>query len=371
MSVNVMDMREFGAGITQLIGRRDMSREQARAMFVEVLMNRQPDLQQGAFLSALTAKGETVQEIAGSWEAIYDLDTVKAVPDVPGNTVENSGTGMDTFKTFNISTAASIIAAAAGVTMARHGARAITSACGTIDVLEELGVDVECDVETVKKSIESAGIGVFNGMSPKVHPQALGRILSQIAFGTTLNIAASLANPAAPQYAVRGVYDKELVEPVAQVMKEIGFKRALVVFGSDGGGTKGMDEASTIGETYVAELKVNGEIVRYSFTPEEFGIVRPDKEELGPMRDRKKEALRLLSILSGKGSAACTDIVCLNAGLILYLMKRADSIREGFRQAKDIVLSAKGIDKLREWVRLQNADPAAGSAKLNALMASV
>lgn len=371
MSVNTMDMREFGAGITRLIGKQNMSREIAKAMFVQVLMNQQPDLQQGAFLSALTAKGETAEEIAGSWEAIYELDTVKAVPDVPGETVENSGTGMDTFKTFNISTAASIIAAAAGVTMARHGARAITSACGTIDVLEELGVDVECEPETVKESIEKAGIGVFNGMSPKVHPQALGRILSQIAFGTTLNIAASLANPAAPRYAVRGVYDKALVEPVAEVMKEIGFRRALVIFGSDGSNTKGMDEASTIGETYVAELKESGGIVKYTLTPEEFGIARPDKSELSPTQDRRAEALRLLSILSGKGSAACTDIVCLNAGLILYLMNKSSSIKEGFMQAREIVNSAKAIGKLREWVKVQNTDPAAGISKLDSLLAMI
>jgi len=371
MGVNTMDMREFGAGITRLISKQSMSREKAKAMFVQVLMNQQPDLQQGAFLSALTAKGETAEEIAGSWEAIYELDTVKAVPDVPGGTVENSGTGMDTVKTFNISTAASIIAAAAGITMARHGARAITSACGTIDVLEELGVDVECEVEIVKDSIEKTGIGVFNGMSTKVHPQALGRILSQIAFGTTLNIAASLANPAAPRYAVRGVYDKALVEPVAQVMKEIGFKRALVIFGSDGSGTKGMDEASTIGETYVAELKENGDIIKYTLTPEEFGINRPDKKELSPMQDRKAEALRFLSILSGKGTTACTDIVCLNAGLILYLMDQAHSIKEGFHQAKEIVMSAKGIDKLLEWVKVQNTNPAAGTDKLNGLLAMV
>jgi anthranilate phosphoribosyltransferase len=309
MSVNAMDMRDFGAVITQLISKQGLSREKAKAMFVQVLMNQQPDLQQGAFLSALTAKGETAEEIAGSWEAIYELDTIKAVPNVSCGMVENSGTGMDKVKTFNISTGAAIIAAAAGITLAKHGARAITSACGTIDVLEELGVDVECDAEIVKTSIENIGIGIFNGMSPKVHPQALGRILSQIAFGSTLNIAASLANPAAPQYAVRGVYDKGLVEPVAKVMKEIGFRRALVIFGADGNGDSGMDEASTIGETFIAELKEDGQIIKYTLTPEELGIPRPDQRELSPSQDRKVEALRLLSILSGKYKLFLINII--------------------------------------------------------------
>lgn len=369
MSVMPMDMREFGAGITQLISKKDLSRDKAKLMFTQVLMNQQPDLQQGAFLSALTAKGETAEEIAGSWEAIYELDTVKVVPNVSCGLVENSGTGMDTFKTFNISTAAAIIAAAAGVTMAKHGSRAITSSCGTVDVLEELGIDMECAPDVVKTSIEKVGIGIFNGMSANVHPQALGRILSQIAFGTTLNIAASLANPAAPQYAVRGVYDREMILPVAEVMKEIGFKRALVIFGSDGNSAKGMDEASTIGETYLAELKADGEIVAYSFTPEEFGIQRPDKEALSPSGDRHKEALRLLAIVSGNGSQACTDIVCLNAGLILYLMDKARTMKEGYQMAGEIVASGRAITKLKEWVAVQNTDPQAGLAKLNYLLA--
>ncbi|MCR6545722.1 anthranilate phosphoribosyltransferase [Dehalobacterium formicoaceticum] len=371
MSVMHMDMREFGAGIAQLINKENLSRSKAKDMFVQVLMNQQPDLQQGAFLSALTAKGETAEEIAGSWEAIYELDTVKVNPDISGDLVENSGTGMDSMKTFNISTAAAIIAAAGGVTMAKHGSRAITSSCGTIDLLEELGIEMECEADLVKNSIEKAGIGIFNGMSSKVHPQALGRILSQIAFGTTLNIAASLANPAAPKYAVRGVYDRELVLPVAEVMKEIGFKRAIVLFGMDGTGPKGMDEASTIGETYIAELKENGEIIQYTLTPEEFGISRPDKKELSPYGNRRDEALRLLSILSGKGTQACTDIVCLNAGLILYIFNKTQSIKDGFYLAGEIIRTNRGIDKLQEWVEAQNADPSQGLKKLNSLLETV
>jgi anthranilate phosphoribosyltransferase len=255
--------------------------------------------------------------------------------------------------------------------MARHGARAITSACGTVDVLEELGIDLECEADIVKNSIEKTGIGIFNGMSPKIHPLALGRILSQIAFGTTLNIAASLANPAAPQYAVRGVYDKELVLPVAQVMKEIGFKRALVIFGTDRDSSRGMDEASTIGKTYVAELLETGEIVEYTITPEDFVIKRPDPSELSPSPDRRAEALRLLSILSGQGTEACTDIVCLNAGLILYLMNKADSIKEGLKLSREIVQNGQGINKLKEWVEVQNAKPILGLAKLDHLLAQV
>jgi anthranilate phosphoribosyltransferase len=158
-------LKYFGSKVDALIKGHDLTRAEAKDLFREVLLNQQPDLQQGAFLAAMTAKGATPEELAGSWEAIYDIDTVKVCPDVPGPLVDNCGTGMDTIKTFNISTAASVVAAADGIYMAKHGARAITSKCGTVDVVEALGVDVECDVSVVKRSIESAGIGMFNGMS--------------------------------------------------------------------------------------------------------------------------------------------------------------------------------------------------------------
>ena len=201
--------RAFGAIITRLIQNDNLTRTEARDAFTTVLNNQTTDMQQGAFLAALTAKGETRQEVAGAWEAIYDLDTTKVHIDDNLKLAENSGTGMDTFKTFNISTAASIIAASGGIRMARHGARAITTVCGTVDVAEALGVDIECDADVVAESIEKVGIGLFNGMSPRTHPKALGRILSKTFFGTTLNIAASLANPVLPKMGLRGVYAKE------------------------------------------------------------------------------------------------------------------------------------------------------------------
>jgi anthranilate phosphoribosyltransferase len=219
------DLKSFGMGVDALINGQNLPRARARELFTQILLNEQPDLQQGAFLAAITAKGPTPEEIAGIWEAIYEVDTVKVRPEVSGPLVENCGTGMDSIKTFNVSTAAALVAASDGVIIARHGARAITSRCGTVDLLESLGIDMECDAAVVKRSIEKAGIGIFNGMSQKVHPQALFRILSQVRFGTILNIAGSLANPALPTCGVRGVYSSDLVLPVAQVMKEIGYSK--------------------------------------------------------------------------------------------------------------------------------------------------
>jgi len=362
------NMKKFGSVVTKIINKEGLSREEAKEVFTQILANEPTEMQQGAFLAALKAKGETAEEIAGSWEAIYELDTVKVTPATPHPLVENCGTGMDTIKTFNVSTAASIIAAAAGITMAKHGARAITSVCGTVDILEAVGVDVDCDPQVVKTSIEEAGIGIFNGMSPKIHPQALGRILSQIAFGTTLNIAASLANPALPAYGVRGVYAKELVQPVAQVMKEIGYKKAIVVHGLDRDGVYGMDEASTLGTTIVAELKENGEIENYYIRPEELGIKPADRASLAPLNNLHEEAHRFVGLISGHQNGPCTDIICLNAALILYLMDICTGLAEGIDISRQIMASGLAINKLRDWVSTQNTEPEKGLAKLDSLL---
>ncbi|MBE9482966.1 MAG: anthranilate phosphoribosyltransferase [Chloroflexi bacterium] len=364
-------LREFGKKVSEVARGRDLTRQETQEMYHQVLLNEQPDLQQGAFIIVLTAKGETPEEIAGSWDAIFELDTMKVSPLTPEPLVENCGTGMDELKTSNISTAAAIVAAANGIYMAKHGARALTSTCGAVDILEALGVDVECDVDTVKRSIEKAGIGIFNGMSPMVHPQALGRILSQIRFGTILNIAASLANPALPRYGVRGVYSKRLTEPVARVMKEIGYKKALVVHGLNADGTKGMDEISSLGETEIAELHEDGRITNYSVVPEDFSIRRATYEELLPSANIEEEALNFLGVLCAKDHTAKCDIVCLNTAPILYLMGKVKDFKEGINKARETIESGQAIAKLRQWVEEQNTCPEAGLAKLDYLLARV
>lgn len=366
-----MGIKTFGVKIHNLLNGEDLSRKEAKEMFSQVLLNKQPDLQQGAFLSALVAKGETPEEIAGSWEAIYEIDTVKVELDIARPVVENCGTGMDEIKTFNISTAAAVVAAADGIYMAKHGARAITSGCGAVDILEALGVDVECDVKNVKKSIENAGIGIFNGMSSKVHPRALGRILSQIRFGTTLNIAGSLANPCLPKYAVRGVYKKEMVHTAIEVMKEIGYKRAMVVHGLNKDKTKGMDEISSLGETIVAELKENGEISDYTIMPEDLGIKRAGYEDILPVANIDGEALSFLKILTGKAQSPRQDIVCLNTAPILYIMNKVKDLNEGINRAREIIESGRAIEKLRQWVKEQNGNPKDGLCKLDKLLAQI
>ena len=358
------NLRYFGSKVDALIKGQDLTRAEAGDLFRQILNNEQPDLQQGAFLAAITAKGATPQEIAGIWEAIYEIDTVKVHPDVSGPLAENCGTGMDSIKTFNISTAASIVAAADGIRMAKHGARAITSKCGAVDILEALGVDVECDVSLVKRSIEEAGIGIFNGMSGKVHPQALYRILSQIRFGTVLNIAGSLANPALPTYGVRGVYSKEMVLPIAKAMKEIGYKRAIVMHGRSADDARGMDELSTLGPSVVAELTEDGEIRESTILAGDLGVREGVESSILYQADRQEEAISLLRVISGAEQGHRREIVCLNAAPLLYITGRAASLRDGVDKARDIIDSDRPIKKLRAWVKQQNRQPgrAAGEA---------
>lgn len=361
-------LKAFGLKVDALLKGQSMSREEMYDMFRQVMLNEQPDLQQGAFLAALTAKKPTPAELAAAWEAIYEFDTVKVTPEVDSPLVDNCGTGMDTMKTFNISTAASIVAAADGVLLGKHGARAITSKCGVVDILEELGVDVECDVDVVKRSIERCGLGIFNGMSPKVHPTALFRILSQIRFGTVLNMAGSLANPASPKHGVRGVYSRDLVLPVTEAMREIGYKRALVFFGQNRDGSRGMDEMSTLGRTFVSELGEDGEIASYTLEPRQFGISHADEGELLCSFDREEEAVHFLRILGGDELGSRRDIVCLNVAPILFLMGHASSIEEGYRRAQELVESGKALGKLRQFVQAQNAQRDRGEARLERLV---
>ncbi len=361
-------LRYFGSKVDALIKGQSLTRREAFDLFKQILNNEQPDLQQGAFLAAITAKGATAQEIAGIWGAIYEVDTAKFHPDVQGPLVENCGTGMDAIKTFNISTAASIVAAADGISMAKHGARAITSKCGAVDILEALGVDVECDVGLVKRSIERAGIGIFNGMSGKVHPSALYRILSQIRFGTILNIAGSLANPALPVYGVRGVYSRDMVLPIARAMQEIGYKRAFVVHGRSEDDARGMDELSTLGRTHVAELTEDGIISEYSILAEDLGVKRADESSILHQGDITAEAVKLLRVLSGTDRGQRRDIVCLNAAPVLCITDHASDLKEGIGKAEDIIDSGEPIKKLKAWVEAQNSDPALALERLEEML---
>ena len=358
----------FGSKIQRLIEKKNLDRSTTREMFHYVLKGEQPELQQGAFLAALAAKGETPEEIAGAWEAIRELDTIQVEPKVDGPILDNCGTGMDPLKTFNISTTASILAAAEGVVLARHGARSITSKCGTVDVAEALGVDVEAGVEVAKRSVEQCGLGLFNGMSPLVHPKGLFRILSQIRFGTTLNIAGSLASPILPHLGVRGVFSPEMVDRVAEVMREIGYKEAYVFHGFRDDGQPAMDEISNLGPTMFCRLNQRGQLEKFILEPEELGVKRAKAGELAPAGSPDEEAVGLVRLLAGQENGARQDAVCLNTAPMFLLARRVQDFKEGVELARELVFSGKGLAKLEEWVSCQNAESRVGQAKLETVL---
>ena len=234
-------------------------------------------------------------------------------------------------------------------------------------MLESIGIDVECDASIVKRSIENANIGIFNGMSSKIHPCALGRILSQIRFGTILNIAASLANPASPTIGVRGVYNESMILPTLETMKEIGFKKAMVFHGKSSDSRCGMDEISTSGPTFIAEMRLDGSITEYTFDPKTLNIKCDDEKDI-LATERSNESVRFLRLMEGKESSSREDIVCLNAAAILYISDHVADIESGFERAKSIVSSGRAVSKVKEWVSVQNSEPDLGLAKLDALM---
>lgn len=361
---NPESVKQFGWDVQRLINGEGLSRERSYEMFIDVLLNQQPDLQQGAFLAALVAKGETPEEIIGAWQAIDEIDTTHVTISSDQPLVENCGTGMDDIKTFNVSTAAAIIAAACGVRLARHGARGLTSSCGTVDIAEALGVDVECDVQTVAQSVESIGLGLFNGMSPEVHPQALGRILSQIRFGSTLNIAASLANPARPTHALRGVYHPDLIPTVCRVMKQIGYHRALIVHGRGCDNRGGMDELSILGESAITELAPDGTEQTYTLTPEGAGLPRAQQDDITSTGDIESEATCFLQILAGSDHRACQDFACLNAAGVLYVAGHVEDIAAGVPLCQEAIADGSAMAKLREWIGAQQKNLRAGLARL-------
>lgn len=354
------NLQKFGKAIQRLIDKRNLSRKESYEMFRQILLDLQPELHQGAFLAALVSKGETAQEIAGAWQAIVEFDTITA-EDSPGTPlVENCGTGMDALKTFNVSTAAAIVAAAGGVRLARHGARALTSKYGTVDLLEALGINVDADVNAVCGSIRVAGIGIFNGMSPKVHPRSLARILSRIHFGSTLNISASLAGPCRPTHALRGVYSSKLLPKMSEVMKEIGYEKGLIVHGYDATGQKGMDELSNMGPSVICEFDSAGKETTYSITPEDAGLKRSNYCDVAPLGNLGQESVRFMKIISGTGHEPCIDLTCLNSGAIFYLTGKARSIREGVERSRELVFSGSAFEKLAQWVTAQCDDKKSG-----------
>lgn len=328
-------MRKY---IKKLEEGRDLSSEEAEAA-VGIILSTAEDDEIGAFLLALRAKGERPEEIAGFVRGMKKaVNTIK--PRVAFRLVDTCGTGGDGLNTINVSTAAAIVTAAAGVPVAKHGNRAVTSMSGSSDVLEALGIKVDLAPEHVKKTIEEIGIGFM--FAPVFHPamKRVAGIRKKLGVRTVFNILGPLTNPAGAKGQVIGVFDKRFCEPIVCALAELGTEQALVVHGD------GMDEISNTGETYVAELK-NGKVSTYTLTPESLGMLRANPEDIvgGSPKENARDLLRIFKGQKGPKR----DLIVMNAAAALYVSGIVGSIRQAIPIAEDAIDSGKVMVKFNQF----------------------
>jgi anthranilate phosphoribosyltransferase len=336
--------------------RQSLSREEAHAVMTEVLTGQCSDAQIAALLVALHMKGETVEEIVGFAEAIRAAAIplqlhAGAVLDASGTgrdaLVDTCGTGGDTSGTFNISTATAFVVAGAGVRVAKHGNRSVTSKCGSADVMEALGVNIHLPAARIAACLEEVGIAFLFAPamhSAMKHVQAARR---ELHLRTVFNLLGPLTNPARATCQVVGVYSADLVEKLAEALSMLGLHRALVVHGSDG-----LDEITITGVTRIAEVR-EGQVHSYEVTPEEFGLQRAPLDEISG-GDAARNATLIREVLSGKKSAR-RDVVLLNAAAALVAAGRADHLRDAVPLAATAIDSGSAFAKLEALIAFTSA----------------
>jgi anthranilate phosphoribosyltransferase len=325
--------------ITSLISGKSLTMEEAAGVMEEIMSGEVTPAQLGAFLTALRLKGETVDEITGLAKTMR----AKAVPvTVDGPLVDTCGTGGDGAHTFNISTAAAFVAAGAGLKVAKHGNRAMSSQCGSADVLEALGVKIDLNAEQVQKCLNEVGIGFM--FAPMFHPamKYAAAPRREIGIRTVFNIIGPLTNPAGAGAQVLGVADETLVEKLTQVLKSLGCRHVLVVHGEDG-----LDEITITGKTKVCELK-DGNIKSYSVSPDDFGLSTAGLDSLkgGSLEENAGLLRRVLVGISGPQQ----DVVLMNAAAVLLAGDRVETMQQGIDLARKVIDSGWAIDKLEQMV---------------------
>ncbi len=331
--------------LQQIVDGRDLTIEEAEALMGQIF-NEATDAQIGALLIALRMKGESVSEIAGFARKMRS-SAIRINPQVKGTLVDTCGTGGDAANTINISTAAALVTAACGVPVAKHGNYAVSSKCGSANVLSELGVNISPQPTAVAAMIESVGIGFM--LAPIFHPamKRVGPIRKEMGMRTVFNILGPLTNPAGAKAQVMGVYDPRHCEKLAQVLKALGTERAMVVHGC------GMDEITNTGETAVSELK-NGAVKSYKLRPQDldYAVARPEDIAGGTPEEN---ARKLVNVLKGERSMA-RDIIAMNSGAAVYVSGQASTLQEGARVAEAALDSGSALQTLRRMVEM-NGDP--------------
>ncbi len=328
--------------IGQLIEGRDLPYETAAAVMEEMMSGNATQAQISAFLTALCIKGETIDEITACAQVMRDKAT-KFHPAFP--VMDIVGTGGDKVGTFNISTTASFVASAGGIRVAKHGNRSVSSKSGAADVLERLGVVIDLPAEQNMEILEEIGITFL--FAPVYHSSMkyAAPVRREIGIRTIFNILGPLLNPARATMEVMGVFSPDLVEPLAQVLSNLGVESGIVIHGSDG-----LDEATITGETAYCIIQ-NGKLATGAFTPEDFGLQRaPLSAVIGG--NPEENAAITKAILNGEDRGPRRDIVVLNAALALYTGGKCASFREGADLAQKLIDSGKAAEKLRQLAAL-------------------
>jgi anthranilate phosphoribosyltransferase len=330
--------------IKKVVEGENLSKDEAVSVMEEIMSGNATEAQIASFITALRMKGETVEEISGFAKVMRDHAT-RITPKAEELT-DTCGTGGDAPNTFNISTATAFVVAGAGVHVAKHGNRSVSSHCGSADVLEELGVNIELTPEAVEKCIDEVGIGFL--FAPSLHKAmkyAIGP-RRQIGIRTVFNILGPLTNPAFATAQVLGVYSSSLVPVMARVLGNLGIKHALVAHGADD-----MDELSNTGESIVAEFK-NGGVVEYTLSPEQFGLPRCKIDDL--RGGEKSECAKILrDVLSGQAGPK-RDVVLLNSAAALVAADRANGIDSGLKIAAESIDSGAAMEKLEKLIQFSN-----------------
>ena len=335
--------------IEKIVNKEDLTYEEAYETMNEIMGGMSTSTQNAAFLAALSTKSarfETIDEISGCAAAMREHATKVDKGDM--EVLEIVGTGGDRAGSFNISTTSAFIAAAAGIKVAKHGNRAASSKSGTADCLEALGANINLEPEKCVELLKNVGFCFFFAQKYHTSMKYVGPIRKELGFRTVFNILGPLTNPATPDFYLLGVYDQYLAEPVAHVLKSLGAKRALVVYGEDK-----LDEISGSSETYVAELKADGSISTYEIKPEDFGFNRCTKDDIAGGTPAENAEVTI-GILSGAITDARKNVVCMNAGAAIYAAGKAKTIEEGIGLAKYLIESGRALDTLNRFVEESN-----------------
>ncbi len=331
-------------GIQKLIEGIDLTYEESGVIMNEVMSGKATNSQTAAFLTALRMKGEAVDEII-AFASVMKSHCRLIHPNVQGRLVDIVGTGGDKIKTFNISTTAAFVIAGAGIPVAKHGNRAVTSKSGSADVLEKLGLNLTLEPQAIEGIIEQVGVGFM--FAPAFHPamKYAAEPRKEIGIRTVFNILGPLTNPASASAQILGVYDAKLVEPMAYALQKLGCQEAIVAHGLDG-----LDEISTVGKTVIAHLK-DSVVTMKEFVPSDFGLKKASPLDL-QCSSAEESAETLFRILNGKANDMTkADIVLVNAAAGIIVGGKASDFKEGIALAQESITSGAAYTKLKSLVK--------------------